>query len=164
MNSNDPISKHVTYGEAIRSETAARLNIPNIPDEAQLSAMKYVAEKMFEPIRYFFDTPIHINSFFRSPALNNSTPGASKTSSHMKGEAIDMSLNGRNSEIFKYVYERGAILDFDQLIWEFQGEENPNEPAWVHVSKVSYRKNRNEILRAYHDQDGNIRYIPFDLF
>jgi len=163
MNSTDLISKWVSYGEAIRSETASRLDIPNTPDEQQLSAMKYAALQIYDPLRDHFG-PIHINSFFRSPALNNSTPGSSKTSSHMKGEAIDMSLLGRNMELFKYILDNKAEFDFDQLIYEFQDSHDPNQPAWVHVSKVSYRKNRNEVIRAYHDTDGNIRYIPFDLF
>ena len=164
MNLTDPISKYVTYGEAIRSDNAARLGIPNIPDEAQLAAMKYVANEVFDKIRDHFGVPLHVNSFLRVPALNNSTPGASKTSSHMKGEAIDLSLLGRNMEVFKWVYENRLVLDLDQLIYEFYDVNNPEQPAWIHVSKVSYRKNRNEIIRAFHDNDGNIRYIPFDLF
>lgn len=161
MNLTDLISKHCTFGEAIRSDTAARLNIPNIPNDEQLAAMKYVATEIFDKIREHFNVPLTASSFFRSPALNNSTPGASKTSQHMKGEAIDHFLAGRNMEIFKWVKENIHDLDADQVIYEYGTKE---EPAWVHVSKVSYRPNRHEILRAYHDTDGNIRYIPFDLF
>jgi zinc D-Ala-D-Ala carboxypeptidase len=157
MNLTDPISKWVSYGEAIRSETASRLGIPNIPTVEQLVAMEFVSNEIYDPLREHFG-PIHINSFLRVPALNNSTPGSSKTSSHMKGEAIDMSLMGRNAELFKYVLSSG--LQFDQVIWEF-GDKT--EPAWVHVSK-SMNKNRGEVLRAYHDQEGNPRYVPFDLF
>src|SRR6478736_6970576 len=114
MNLSDTISKWVSFGEAIRSETAARLDIPNLPDDQQLEAMKYVASQIYDPLREHFG-PIHINSFLRVPALNNSTPGASKTSSHMKGEAIDMSLLGRNMELFKYVLSMKEELDFDQV-------------------------------------------------
>jgi len=160
MNLNDPISKWVSFGEAIRSETASRLNIPNLPDEHQLAAMKYVASQIYDPLREHFG-PIHVNSFLRVPALNNSTPGSSKTSAHMKGEAIDMSLMGRNAEVFKYALNLKESLDFDQMIWEFGDKA---EPAWVHISKSAIQKNRKEVLRAYHDQDGNPRYVPFDLF
>jgi zinc D-Ala-D-Ala carboxypeptidase len=156
----DPISKWISYGEAIRSDTASRLGIPNIPNEEQLAAMKYVATEIFDKVREHFG-PLHVNSFLRVPELNNSTPGASKTSSHMKGEAIDMSLLGRNVEVFKYIKENIDTLDADQIIWEFG---NKAEPAWVHVSKRANQKNRREILRAYHDQDNNARYVPFDLF
>lgn len=161
MNPTDKISKYCSYGEAIHSDTAARLGILNIPNEEQLAAMKYVALEGFDKIREHFNVPLHINSFLRVPALNNSTVGASRTSQHMKGEAIDCSLLGRNMEVFKWVYENRIKLDFDQIIFEFGTKD---DPAWVHVSKVSYRPNRHEVLRAYHDQEGNARYIPFDLF
>ena len=45
-------------------------------------------------------------------------------------------------------------LDYDQLIWEFGNEE---EPDWVHVSYVSYRKNRGERLIAY-KKEGKTKY------
>lgn len=160
MNLTDKISKWVSYGEAIRSNTASRLNIANIPDEHQLEAMKYVASQIYDPLREYFG-PIHINSFLRVSALNNSTPGASKTSSHMKGEAIDMSIIGRNVELFKYVLSQKDILDFDQIIWEFGSKV---EPDWVHVSKSAVNKNRGEVIRAYYNQAGDRQYIPFDLF
>src|SRR5690349_15441144 len=105
MNLTDHISKYCTYGEAIRSDTASRLNIPNIPNEEQLAAMKYVATEIFDKIREHFNVPLTASSFFRSPSLNNSTPGSSKTSQHMRGEAIDCFLSGRNMEVFKWVYE-----------------------------------------------------------
>lgn len=156
MDQSNQISKYCTYGEAIRSETAQRLGIDNTPNDEQLAAMKDVALNCFDKIRERFGS-LHVNSFFRSPALNNSTPGASKTSQHQKGEAIDMSIPAKNSAIFYWVM---ANFDFDQLIWEFG---STSEPAWVHCSHVSYRANRGEILRAFVNQSGNIQYIPFDL-
>ncbi len=161
MNLSDHISKYCTYGEAIRSDTASRLGIPNTPNEEQLSSMKYVATEIFDKIREHFGVPLTASSFFRSPNLNSSTPGASKTSQHMKGEAIDCFLSGRNMEVFAWVYKNLKELDIDQMIWEFGTKD---EPAWVHISKVSYRANRHDVLRAYHDSEGNARYIPFDLF
>ena len=37
-------------------------------------------------------------------------------------------------------------LDFDQIIWEFGDDDNPN---WVHVSYVSPQENRKRCLKAY---------------
>ena len=42
-----------------------------------------------------------------------------------------------NAEMYGFIKEH---LDFDQMIWEFGDDENPN---WVHVSYVSEEKNRN---------------------
>ena len=36
-------------------------------------------------------------------------------------------------------------LNFDQLIWEFGDDDNPD---WVHVSYVNDKDNRNRCLRA----------------
>jgi hypothetical protein len=46
-------------------------------------------------------------------------------------------------------------LDFDQLIYEFGNEENPD---WVHVSYVDKEKNRNRVLKAVRDK-GKTVYI-----
>lgn len=108
--------------------------------------MKRLAEHIFEPLRsHFGNHPIKVNSFFRSNRLNKLV-GGSKTSQHTKGQAIDIddSYGGAtNKEMFDYIREH---LDFDQLIWEFGNDDNPD---WVHVSYVSQFQNRKKVLRAY---------------
>ena len=37
-------------------------------------------------------------------------------------------------------------LSFDQMIWEFGDDKNPD---WVHVSYVNEEVNRNRCLKAY---------------
>ncbi len=148
------ISDHITYTEAIHSNTAKRRGIDNTPSEAQVEAMKLLAEKIFEPLREWVGGPIKVNSFFRSEALNEAIGGAS-SSQHCKGQAIDIDdVYGRrsNAEMFNYIRE---ILDFDQLIWEFGTDMNPN---WVHVSYVSKEDNRNRCLKAYKDDMGRTKY------
>lgn len=144
----DRISKHISYNEATRSQTATRKGIDNTPNEVQLAAMKLVAEACFEPIRERFGVPLTISSFFRCEALNTAV-GGSKTSQHCKGEAIDIDADGSppkpdgtrvtNADIF---YWAKANLKFDQLIWEYGTSENP---AWVHIS-FSKHGNRNQVL------------------
>ena len=46
-------------------------------------------------------------------------------------------------------------LDFDQMIWEFGDDDNPN---WVHISYVSKSENRNRCLKAYKDK-GKTKYM-----
>ena len=45
-------------------------------------------------------------------------------------------------------------LNFDQMIWEFGDDENPD---WVHVSFVSKEENRNRCLKAYKEK-GRTKY------
>jgi len=139
------ISEHISYKEGVYSTTATRRGIINIPDEEQLTNMELVALKVFEPVRRFLGRPIYINSFFRCPELNKAI-GGSRSSQHCKGEAIDLDVtygDNPNAKIFNYIKDN---LDFDQLIWEFGDDNNPN---WVHVSYVSESENRNRCLKAY---------------
>tara|TARA_R110002073_G_scaffold157039_1_gene312312 strand:- start:1277 stop:1732 length:456 start_codon:yes stop_codon:yes gene_type:complete len=139
------ISKHISYKEGVYSITATRRGISNDPDDEQLVNMELIAEKVFEPLREYVGGPIKINSFFRSPDLNKAIGGSSK-SQHCKGQAIDIDDTFgvvANSDMYNYIKNN---LDFDQLIWEFGDDDNPN---WVHVSYVSEFDNRKRCLRAY---------------
>lgn len=147
------ISKHISYAEATRSATAKRLGIKNVPNKDQLENMELVAEKVFEPLREFAGHPIGVNSFYRSPELNKAIRG-SKTSTHLsnRGSAIDLNSLGEktNKELFDFIVEN---LDFDQCIHEYGTNENPK---WVHVSYVSEKDNRKEVLKITNNQRPNI--------
>ena len=141
------ISKHISYKEATYSRTATRLDIKNKPNKEQLKNMKLIAKEVFEPLRMWVGGPIKINSFFRSPKLNTAIGGSSK-SQHCHGQAIDLDDTfGRatNAEMFEFIREH---LNFDQMIWEFGDDDNPD---WVHVSYVNEKDNRQRCLLAYKD-------------
>jgi zinc D-Ala-D-Ala carboxypeptidase len=138
------ISDHITYKEATRSNTADRLGIDNEPNSYEKTNMANVALNVFEPLREWVGGPIKINSFFRSKNLNKAI-GGSYRSQHCEGRAMDLDdTHGykTNAEMFNYIKDN---LNFDQLIWEFGNDKNPN---WVHVSYVSEDQNRNRCLKA----------------
>ena len=148
------ISEHVSYKEGTYSVTATRLGVDNTPNDEQLDNMELVAREVFEPLREWVGGPIKINSFFRGLELNKAIGGARK-SQHMKGQAMDIDDNyghATNAEMYHWIKEN---LDFDQLIWEFGDDDNPN---WLHVSYVSKEDNRNRCLKAYKEQ-GRSKYI-----
>ncbi len=98
---------------------------------------------------------IYVSSGYRSDALNKAI-GGSRKSQHSKGEALDLDNDNKNvaasnTEIFNYIKDN---LDFDQLIWEFGTDENPD---WVHVSYLSIDENRKRCLRAY-KENGKTKY------
>ena len=147
------ISDHITYAEAIHSNTAKRRGIDNTPSEIQVLSMKLLADKIFEPLRKFVGGPIKVNSFFRSVALNEAIGGVA-SSQHCKGQAIDIDdVYGRktNAEMYKWIQEN---LDYDQMIWEFGTDTQPN---WIHVSYISKEENRNKCLKAYKEH-GRTKY------
>ena len=148
------ISEHISYKEGVYSTTATRRGIDNTPNDEQLANMELIAEKIFEPLREWVSGPVKINSFFRSVKLNKAI-GLSSKSQHCHGQAIDIDDTYKvvaNSDMYEYIKNN---LDFDQLIWEFGDDDNPN---WVHVSYVSKADNRNRCLKAYREQ-GKSKYM-----
>ena len=84
----------------------------------------------------------------------NDRIGGASGSQHSKGEALDLDADVygglENYQLFHYIMDN---LEFDQLIWEFGTEENPD---WVHVS-CKKENNRGEVLRAVR-QNGKVVY------
>ena len=148
------ISEHISYKEGVYSNTATRRGIDNTPNNEQLKNMELIADEVFEPLRSYVGGPIKINSFFRSPDLNTAIGGSSK-SQHCKGQAIDIDDGfGQvtNAEMYRWIKDN---LQFDQMIWEFGDDDNPD---WVHISYVSPEDNRNRCLKAYRE-NGKTKYM-----
>ena len=145
------LSRNLTLKEAVKSNTATRLGIDNRPDEWDIGNLKAIAENIFQPIRDHFGVPIGVSSGYRGKDLNKAV-GGSKYSQHMTGEALDIDadIHGKvtNADIFKFVKNN---LHWDQMIWEFGDDEEPN---WVHISYKPSGGNRKQIKRAYRDSKG----------
>ena len=148
------ISEHISYKEGVHSNTALRLNLDNNPNAEQLQCMHDIGLYLFEPLREWVGGPIKINSFYRGEPVNTAI-GGSKKSQHMKGQALDLDDtfgHKTNAEMFHYIKDN---LDFDQMIWEFGDDDNPN---WIHVSYVTYRSNRKKLTLAK-KVEGKTKYI-----
>ena len=77
----------------------------------------------------------------------------------MHGEAFDLDLDGTangitNVQLFNYIKFN---LNFDQLIWEFGTDSNPD---WVHVSYDVAGKNRKNIFKGFR-ANGKVHYKPY---
>lgn len=135
------LSEHLELSEVIRSESAKRNGISNMPTAEHIENFKILATKVFEPIREHFGVPIRISSGYRSAELNKCV-GGSATSQHSSGEAIDIDQDQTtitNKQVFEYIRDN---LVFDQLINEFNY-------SWVHVSYKANGKQRGEVMEAY---------------
>ena len=140
----EKISDHVSYKEGVRSNTATRLNINNTPSDYTITNMVGVAINIFEPLRKYVGGPVKINSFYRCRDLNEAI-GGSERSQHCDGRAVDLDDtfgHKTNAQMFNYIKNN---LNYDQLIWEFGTEDNPD---WIHVSYVSKDQNRGRALKA----------------
>ena len=150
------LSKNLTLAEATKSITAKRLGINNTPDEWVTENLRQVAINIFQPLRDNFGCPIYVSSGYRSEELNVAIGGSSR-SQHVEGRALDLDADvyGRctNAQIFNWIKDN---LEFDQLIWEFGDENNPD---WVHVSYIYDGNNRNRCLKAERDDKGKVHYV-----
>jgi hypothetical protein len=150
------LSKNLALAEVMRSETAKRKGISNMPTPEHIENFKLLAEKVFQPIREHFGIPIILSSGYRSKELNTAVGGA-LSSQHCTGEAIDIDMDGttiKNADVFNFIKDN---LNFDQLIWEFGTNDNPD---WVHVSYESTGKQRKQILKAVKSGKGT-SYVPY---
>ena len=130
------LSKNFTFEELLITSS----HLPNVPTEMQIDCLKALVSNLLQPARELLDSPIHINSGFRSLAVNKEKGGSMRPlSQHCKGEAADLEAFD-NAALFHLIHQH---LDFDQLIWE-GGDDH--QPAWVHASYKA-NGNRKEVLR-----------------
>lgn len=149
------LSKNLTLAEVTKSTTAKRLGIDNTPDEWTTENLRQIAINIFQPLREAFGSPIYVSSGYRSGELNTAIGGSAR-SQHVEGRALDLDADVyggcTNSQIFNWIKEN---LEFDQLIWEFGDDDNPD---WVHVSYVYDGINRKRCLKACRDDNGKTYY------
>ena len=187
MNLDLALSPHFTLRELVRSETAERVAAlreqQRNPPEEVVAALSGLATRCLEPLRLDVGVPLHVNSGYRSKALNQRVGGA-KTSQHRLGLAADlvpvlptpaaeMSFRERVAAemaaqtglvlrasvsgpglVFAWVVLHLEAFDIDQVIHEYG--EGPGRPAWLHVSSRP-NDGRRQILRYHLGQDGRVQ-------
>ena len=149
------LSKNFTRQEIERSNTAKRLGISNEMSEKHLANMTKLLDNIIQPLRESLG-PIRISSGYRGQDLNRAI-GGSRKSQHCKGQALDIQFwqDGKmmNELIYEWILDSG--LEFDQMINEF-------DFSWIHISLVGV-DNRNQVLEAYKDEDGDTKYKYADV-
>ena len=115
-------------------------NLENTPNPEQIDNLNYLVDLILDNAREKLGSPITISSGYRSVAVNKAV-GGSSSSQHIRGQAADL-ICSDNAKLFQIIKEQGK---FDQLIWEFGNDKQPN---WVHVSITKYGKNRNQCLKS----------------
>lgn len=143
------LSEHFTLGELIFSSTAQRLGIDNEPPPNVLGHLYSLAQGL-ERARFALNgMPIHIDSGYRSPALNAIVGGA-KNSAHLDGDAADFICPPFGSPL--------VIVHFLAVQEGFRFDQLIQEGSWVHISFAPAL--RGEILTATF-KDGKATYEPW---
>lgn len=146
------LSEHFTLEEATHSAKAIELGIDNtVISKEILEAAIRTATKMEKVRTVLGNVAIHVNSFIRVPALNAALSNSSRTSQHMKGEAVDFVAPdfGTPLDICKAIIAAKDLIRYDQLI---------HEHTWVHISFCSPSSQpRSEVLSLL---EGDRKYTP----
>ena len=136
------MSRWFTYGDFVKSATADRLGIDNVPVDETIQDNIIELMRVLDGVRegwtvkckenYWGNAAIVVNSGYRCDALNKAL-GGSDTSAHRIGSAADIEpVNGRNREFLRFVeqYLLDNHIAFDQLI-----SEKPvnGVPSWIHL-------------------------------
>lgn len=173
-----PLSKHFTLRELLRSNTAerdARLKREqeNPPPEI-IDNLRYLVSTALQPLRNKIGYPIHINSGYRSPLVNQRV-GGSATSQHCRGEAADCEISpafltdpqtrairneikskvrkitgnplkpGVDQNFFLFAYICLHLEELDVDQVIHEYGEDFGQPAWIHVS-ASQQRDRRQVL------------------
>jgi zinc D-Ala-D-Ala carboxypeptidase len=118
------LSKDFRLLEFTRSETAEKLKLANTPDDEAIQNLKWLVQKVLQPLRTKLGKPVTVSSGFRSAAVNKAVNGV-KDSHHLCREgfaAADISVRGMKLEaLFEMIknstwpYEQ-VILEYDQNV------------------------------------------------
>lgn len=130
------ISKHFSYAEFEKSDTASRLHINNaITDWDVRDNIKALVDDVLQPLRDSWGGPLFINSGYRCPELNKAVGGV-ETSQHCKGQAADV---GVTDPYALAKLAKKMRLNYDQMILY---------ASFVHFSYRKEGENRNQICYA----------------
>ena len=118
-------SPNFSMDELTHSDTAARHGIDNTPNDNQKENLYKLAMEMEDVRELLNNKPIFVSSGYRSLALNELL-GSKKTSSHIKGLAVDFTcrqFGTPNEIVFTLI---NSNIPYDQAIVEFD--------KWTHLS------------------------------
>tara|TARA_R110000868_G_scaffold158025_2_gene385706 strand:+ start:805 stop:1251 length:447 start_codon:yes stop_codon:yes gene_type:complete len=134
------LTPNFTLEEMTRSMYAIRNDIDNTPSQEIVNNLTQTC-KLLETIRAYANRSVSVSSGYRCIALNKAIGGVSN-SSHILGQAADISVKGFTTEQ-AYRMIKGMVLNDEivvgQVIQEFDN--------WVHISTPT-ADNKNEFLRA----------------
>lgn len=137
------LSTNFTQKEFEISDTATAKKIDNSLKGGHLENMRELVTTFLQPLRDELGVPIHVTSGYRSLALNDAIPGASATSAHCFGYAVDLKCPkyGNAKKFTQYVIDfcKRKNIKYDQVIYEFN--------SWCHFGiKNRQEEQRGQIL------------------
>ena len=141
INKQARLSEHFTLAELCKTSTGLK----NEPNEAQVTNLKRLCGWLERLRQRYNNTPIIINSGYRSPAVNKAVGGA-PNSNHLTGCAVDIRCLGIEQAL-RYATTLLDISDetredFDELLLE----RSPRGTYWLHFAvRPPSQENRRKV-------------------
>jgi len=125
------MARYFELREFLKSDTAKWRGIDNTPGFEDVEHLQELVEKVLDPLRDAWGSPLTVSSGFRCEKLNSAV-GGSATSAHLKGYAADIVPKVGTLKSFIDFAERWLRMNdiaFDQSIREVdrKGRE------WWHI-------------------------------
>lgn len=146
-----PGAPNFTYREFIKSQTALRKGIRNVPTIEQWENVEKLAKNILQPIRTNFGR-IRITSGFRSVELCEAI-GSSSTSNHAKGQAADIEPVDTSIKLFDILEWIHDNLVYRELIAEYFPR------GWIHVA---FRDGANTKVLKLKDSNHHYSRVSID--
>lgn len=119
-------SDFFTLQEFIKSSTADRLHISNVPDEVIVRNLQYGVDMILDPLRRMANKPIIITSGFRCYELNKAVGGV-ENSWHLRGCAADLRIKNQADANFLWGFIK-SLPSVDTALFE-----HSRNTVWLHV-------------------------------
>lgn len=134
------LSDHFSF-EELTTTSHADLRVRNRAEALDCErSLRALCQTILEPLRAEIGRPLVVHSGFRGPTLN-ARVGGSPNSQHMRGEAVDWSLPGKETEeeivaLFRRALDilRAKAIPFGQMILEQDGRRGFDVARWIHTS------------------------------
>lgn len=123
---DEQLSKNFTLREMCNSITAKNHGIDNTPDAASIDRLRTLCKDVLQQARDSWGKPIHVNSGYRSAALNKAV-GGKKNSYHLTGQAADLHVENEGEGFtLSALLLRSKLTDLVLL-------EKRGRKFWIHV-------------------------------
>lgn len=123
---DEQLSKNFSLREMCSSQTARIYSIDNTPDQATIERLRTLCKDVLQQARDTWNKPIHVNSGFRSKALNKAV-GGKQNSYHLSGQAADLYVDGeKDGFALSALLLRAKLTDLVLL-------ERRGKKYWIHV-------------------------------
>lgn len=127
------LSEHFTLRELTRTSK----DLDNTPNSLQLGNLIKLCVEILEPMRAHFGVPLHVNSGFRSQAVNAATKGSAANSAHCFGCAADLAAPKGYSvdDMIRWVVLESGLA-YDQVIDEERRNSDGTLSRWLHIGML----------------------------